>query len=78
MLRIAAHHEDGWLIVSVADDGVGLRTTSGRGSGLANVRARVQGLYGADAWLRLASGGEGGTTATLRLPAGAPPATEAR
>ena len=76
-LRIAAHREDGWLVVSVADDGVGLRTTSGRGSGLANVRARMQGLYGGDAWLRLASGVEGGTTATLRLPAGAPPAAEA-
>jgi signal transduction histidine kinase len=76
-LRIAAHREDGWLVVSVADDGVGLRTTSGRGSGLANVRARMQGLYGGDAWLRLASGAEGGTTATLRLPPGAPPVAEA-
>ena len=76
-LRIAAHREDDWLVVSVADDGIGLRTTSGRGSGLANVRARMQGLYGASAWLRLASGTEGGTTATLRLPAGAPPAAEA-
>ncbi len=75
-VRIAAHREDDWLVVSVADDGIGLRTTSGRGSGLANVRARMQGLYGSDAWLRLASAAEGGTTATLRLPAGAPPATE--
>ena len=73
-MRIAAHREDGWLIVSVADDGVGLRTVSGRGSGLANVRARMQGLYGGDASLRLASAAEGGTTATMRLPAGAPPA----
>ena len=76
-LRIAAHREDDWLVVSVADDGVGLRTTSGRGSGLANVRARMQGLYGDSAWLRLASGAKGGTTATLRLPAGAPPSAEA-
>jgi signal transduction histidine kinase len=76
-LRIAAHREGGWLVVSVADDGVGLRTVSGRGSGLANVRARIQGLYGADAWLRLASAAEGGTTATMRLPAGAPPAAAA-
>ena len=77
-LRIAAHREEGWLVVSVADDGVGLRTTtSGRGSGLANVRARMRGLYGGDAWLRLASGAEGGTTATLRLPVGAPLAAEA-
>jgi len=75
-LRIAARQEGGWLLVSVADDGVGLRTTSGRGSGLANVRARMQGLYGADAWLRLASEPEGGATATLRLPAGPPPAAE--
>ena len=76
-LRIAAHRDGGWLVVSVADDGIGLRKTSGRGSGLANVRARMQGLYGRDAWLRLASEAEGGTTATLRLPAGAPPAMEA-
>jgi signal transduction histidine kinase len=76
-LRIAAHREAGWLVVSVADDGVGLRTTSGRGSGLANVRARMQGLYGDNAWLRLASGPKGGTTATLHLPAGAPLAGEA-
>jgi len=76
-LRIAARREGGWLVVSVADDGVGLRTTSGRGSGLANVRARMQGLYGGDAGLRLASEAAGGTTATLRLPAGAPPAAEA-
>jgi signal transduction histidine kinase len=75
-LRIAAHQEDGWLVVSVADDGLGLRAVSGRGSGLANVRARMQGLYGVDAGLRLASGAEGGTTATLRLPVG-PPAAEA-
>ena len=75
-LRIAAHREGGWLVVSVADDGVGLQTTSGRGSGLANVRARMHGLYGSDAWLRLASETEGGTTATLRLPTGAPPAAE--
>ena len=59
-LRIAAHREGGWLFVSVADDGVGLQTISGRGSGLANVRARMQGLYGSDAWLRLASAAEGG------------------
>jgi signal transduction histidine kinase len=76
-LRIAAHREDGWLVVSVADDGVGLRPTSGRGSGLANVRARMHGLYGGDAGLRLASGADGGTRATLRLPAGAPPAAVA-
>jgi signal transduction histidine kinase len=76
-LRIAAHREGGWLVLSVADDGVGLRTVSGRGSGLANVRARIQGLYGGDAWLRLASAAEGGTTATMRLPAGAPPAAAA-
>jgi len=76
-LRIAAHREGGWLVVSVADDGIGLRAVSGRGSGLANVRARIQGLYGGDASLRLASAAEGGTTATLRLPAGAPPAAAA-
>ena len=58
-LRIAAHREGGWLVVSVADDGVGLRATSGRGSGLANVRARMHGLYGGDAWLRLASARRG-------------------
>ena len=75
-VRVAAQRDGGWVTVSVADDGVGLRSMSGRGSGLANVRARMQGLYGSDAALRLASAADGGTMATMRLPLG-PPAGEA-
>jgi signal transduction histidine kinase len=67
-VRVSARREGGSVVLSVADDGAGLRAASGRGLGLANVRARVQGLYGGAASLRLASAAEGGTMATIRLP----------
>jgi signal transduction histidine kinase len=67
-VRISARREGGSVVLKVADDGAGLRATSGRGLGLANVRARVQGLYGSTASLRLASAKEGGTMATIRMP----------
>jgi sensor histidine kinase YesM len=73
MLRITAHRDGGWLVVSVSDNGAGFRATSGRGLGLANLRARLHGLYGEGASLRLTSGDAGGVIATMRLPFGPPP-----
>ena len=67
-VRVSAQRDGESVVLHVADDGAGLRATSGRGLGLANVRARVQGLYGNAASLRLASAEEGGTMATIRLP----------
>jgi len=71
-VRVSAHRDGESLVLSVADDGVGLRATSGRGLGLANVRARIEGLYGSAASLRLASAEQGGAVATIRLPFGPP------
>lgn len=76
LLRVAAHRDrDGpWVTLNVSDTGVGFRATRGRGLGLANLRARIVGLYGGEASLRLAGAEEGGVTATMRVPFGPPPA----
>ncbi|HUG22777.1 sensor histidine kinase [Piscinibacter sp.] len=74
LLRVVAHRDGVWLALSVSDDGVGFRATSGRGLGLANLRARMLGLYGGDATLRLTGAQEGGVIATMRLPLCPPPA----
>jgi sensor histidine kinase YesM len=57
------------LCLSVMDDGVGFGgTTSGTGIGLANIRERLQGIYGDAAGLSLTSVAEGGVCATIHLP----------
>ncbi|MGZ5036924.1 MAG: sensor histidine kinase [Usitatibacter sp.] len=68
MVRIAARLDGGTLVVEVDDDGVGFREHSGHGVGLANVRARLATLFGAEGSLRLASNPDAGVTATLRIP----------
>lgn len=73
-LRVAAHRDGVWVALNVSDDGVGFCATSGRGIGLANLRARILGLYGAEASLRLTGEQQGGVIATMRLPYGPPPA----
>jgi sensor histidine kinase YesM len=74
VLRVVAHRDGAWVALNVSDSGVGFRATSGRGLGLANLRARMLGLYGGEASLRLTGAEAGGVTATLRLPFGPPPA----
>jgi len=74
LLRVAAHRDGIWVALNVSDSGVGFRATSGRGLGLANLRARILGLYGGEASLRLTGAEEGGVMATMRLPLGPPPA----
>ncbi len=59
------------LIVTVSDDGAGIRNSADvpEGVGLANTRARLRGLYGAAASLSLSSGDDGrGTIVTIVLP----------
>ena len=73
LLRVAAHRDGVWVALNVSDSGVGFRATSGRGLGLANLRARILGLYGGEASLRLTGAAEGGVMATMRLPFGPPP-----
>jgi len=56
------------LRIEVSDTGVGLIGDGGGGTGLANVRARLATLYGANGRLALESKAGGGVVATLELP----------
>jgi hypothetical protein len=56
------------LVVSVADTGVGFRSSAGSGSGLANVRARLDAKYGARARLHLENDTAGGARVSILLP----------
>jgi sensor histidine kinase YesM len=62
--------EDASLRISVSDSGVGLVDADDNGgAGLANVRARLKTLFGETGQLCLQSREQGGTVATLELPA---------
>jgi LytS/YehU family sensor histidine kinase len=56
------------LHVEVCDDGVGIDLHADEGVGLANIRERLQLLYGAQAELIMHAVPEGGACATIRLP----------
>lgn len=71
LLEINAVRENGALRLSVRDNGYGVEPKderNGRGLGLANTRARLQTLYGAQSELRLEQIAEGGTRAVIVLP----------
>lgn len=73
-ITVTAARAGGDLELRVADDGVGLaRVTSRRpGVGLANVRARLQALYGAGGRMEVGAGEDGrGAVVRLWLPADA-------
>jgi Histidine kinase/Histidine kinase-, DNA gyrase B-, and HSP90-like ATPase len=67
------------VVVQVADDGIGLRAVTEqsktRGIGLANVRHRLEILYGRDDCLGLHANGLNGTIAELRIPIRTRPST---
>lgn len=72
---IAAHEDDGRLLITVRDTGLGLGQPHGRGShghsggvGVATTRERLDGLYGPRAALDLAPAQPQGTLARLTLP----------
>ncbi|NDY90936.1 sensor histidine kinase [Ideonella livida] len=69
-LQVSAEVRHGRLRVSVLDSGVGLgrSSASGTGIGLANIRERLQLLYGGQASLTLAAPEGGGTVASIELP----------
>ena len=67
-LSLAAHRHGDVLEVEVGDDGVGFRERFGRGVGLANIRARLETLFGSAGTLDLATNSAGGVTAMIRLP----------
>ena len=67
-LRICARVDGGQLRLEVADSGQGFVKTSGGGTGLSNIRARLSGMYGHGAQLRLGLNEPRGVTATIALP----------
>lgn len=72
---VSARRENGLLVLTVADNGLGFRTTRGEGTGglgLANLRARLESLYGARARMTIEDA-QPGTRVTLALPIAAAP-----
>lgn len=68
VINIAAAEKDGVLVLSVCDNGRGVRSTALEGLGLNNTRERLATLYGDDGQLTLTPVDGGGTSATLRFP----------
>ncbi|WP_331877809.1 histidine kinase [Longimicrobium sp.] len=68
---VSARRVDGFLEVTVADDGVGpahARPEDGTGTGLANVRERLRQMYGSEHAFELVPTPGGGATARIRIP----------
>ncbi len=67
-ITLEASRNKGELRVSVSDDGVGFSPSAGRGVGLANIRDRLELLYGERAELIIEMREPTGTRVTIRLP----------
>ncbi len=72
-VRISAAVSGQELQVRVADSGRGFTQTSGGGTGLANIRARLKAAYGAAGRLTLAQNMPRGITATIAIPLSSSP-----
>jgi signal transduction histidine kinase len=67
-IAVAAAEHDGRLEVRVTDNGAGMGDDIGSGVGLANIRDRLEALFGSDAALALSPHAPSGVTATIRVP----------
>jgi two-component system LytT family sensor kinase len=72
-ISIGARRENGSLILQVADTGSGFGAQVGeaamnRGVGLANIRGRLEQLYGSEQEFGIANRATGGAEVTLRVP----------
>jgi sensor histidine kinase YesM len=67
-IRITAETVGGRLRVAVADTGAGIRSGSGSGVGLSNIRARLAALFGRGGWLTLRNDATKGTIASIEIP----------
>ncbi len=67
-IGISSRSEDSSFHIEVSDTGVGLLEEGGSGSGLANIRARLDALFGTSGRLILQDKAGGGVCAVLELP----------
>ena len=67
-IEVSAQRDNLVLVLSVRDNGPGFRTESVSGVGLANIRTRLQTLFGDEGQLEVVRVDAGGTIATIRLP----------
>ena len=70
-IRIAARREVDRLVLTVSDNGPGpskIAKLDDAGVGLANIRQRLEQLYGGEASLTLAESPNGGTVAQITMP----------
>ncbi|MCC2961545.1 histidine kinase [Massilia sp. IC2-278] len=67
-ILVRARVEGATLVVDVCDDGVGIDLHADEGVGLANIRERLQLLYGAQAELVIEAPVSGGACASVRIP----------
>jgi sensor histidine kinase YesM len=72
-IRIGASHSRGEMQVHVIDSGCGFAQSSGSGTGLANIRARLAAMYGEAARLGLTRSSPHGLVATIAIPLRAVP-----
>jgi LytS/YehU family sensor histidine kinase len=68
MITVRAQVIDATLVVDVCDDGIGINPHAPDGVGLANIRERLQLLYGDAAELVIEAQAGGGCCASIRLP----------
>jgi hypothetical protein len=71
MVHVDIASNDAGMLIAVRDDGVGLRQSSGKGLGLATVRARLRSRFGAAALLVVEPQAAGGVCASIQLSASA-------
>jgi hypothetical protein len=67
-IRIDAKADSGSMELNVADTGRGFVASSGGGTGLANIRARLTALYGSAGRLSLKANAPSGVTASIAVP----------
>ena len=71
-VQIRAERVEDRVVITVEDDGAGIaekRDTSGHGVGLANLRARLEHLYGSDQSLDMSPRAGAGTVVRVKVPA---------
>ena len=68
IIEIAAREENGDLVLSVRDNGPGYKPVTDTGVGLANIRTRLETLFGEAGQFQVTEVKEGGTIATMSFP----------